>query len=265
MATSRRKHPQARRFRPPLKASSNEPSPDRSPQNKYFSHTAQFPSSVGPCLDDSLVQDCEVDGIQISNNSLESLDSLDQCDRGSSLPGTQTHTVLSYCENYQTDDINYISNDFSSHCSNTNTSSSEESDDTREEIPTRFRAHKPTSNVQRRFYDYQIVPNRKRSVADVERKATGSNRGGKRVCIMTPLVTKEKRRAKSQRHLYVPDHKKDVCEEGAGLSVYDYQPTPQESKEQAVDEGKRGRGRKISNLKMDASACGYTGSVEEQV
>ena len=265
MATSRSrisKHPQARKFKPPLKATPIEPSRDRrhrSPQNKHFSPS---PVPVDPYRDDSLVQDCETEsmGPQISTSSLETLsnDSHDLCDGGTSLPGTQTHTVLSYCDNYQpqTDD-KYITSDPHSPRSNVDISSSEESDEPQEDLLKRFQVHKPENNPQRRFYDYRILPDRKRSVADVERKTAAGKRGGKRVRIMTPLVTKERRMEKRQRHLNGPGYEKDMCE--GGLSVYDYQPTPQESEEQTVDMEKR---RKRSTMRMND---GYTGSAEEQV
>ncbi len=173
---------------------------------------------------------------------------------GDSLPDTQTHTVLSYCDSYQAEEQpstpllcveqpstpllceDVPSNEDSLSSSNNSSlcSASEEIDENENiEQTSRFKPHKrdrlPVG------YGYGILQHnqnkKKKTVADLER----GTRGKKRVRISTPLAGVEKG--------------KRLC--GRDLSVYDYQPTPPEAggvvKRQAVD------------------VSGYCSSREEQV
>lgn len=113
-----------------------------------------------------------------------------------SLPDTQTHTVLSYCDNYQEEPA-----------SSDDHSPSEESEAESEVPVSRFKRHSRhyPLPIASRSYGYHGQSKRRATVADIER-----NLGQKRVCL--PPVRKVR-----------------VGQCGGDLSVYDCQPTPPEA------------------------------------
>ena len=147
-------------------------------------------------------------------------------------PATQTHTVLSYCDNYQeglsTKSPESPRSDSPSIFSEDSSPLTTDSESEPEASPSRFRVHRPAALPG---YGYNILHHKKRTVADFDR-GVGRN---KRVRIVTPEV----RRVGG----------------GRDLSVYDYQPTPPENVGVAKERGRRGR--------LDVS--GYCSTTEEQV
>ncbi len=123
-----------------------------------------------------------------------------QSNNSDSLPCTQTHTVLSYCDNYQEDEEEH--SNASSEADQSQNSVSEESE---AEVPSRFKRHTPYP-LPPKSYGHRAEQQKRRqlTVADLEQSLRR-----KRVKIRLPVRT-----GVGQR----------VC--GGDLSVYDCQPTP---------------------------------------
>ena len=121
-----------------------------------------------------------------------------QASGGDSLPATQTHTVLSYCENYQDEEH---SESFEDHSP---TSSVSQESEAEIEVASRFKRHKPYPLPK--TYGYRTEQHKKKTVADLERSL-----GKGRVRISLPVAGVGQK----------------PC--GSNLSVYDCQPTPPES------------------------------------
>lgn len=171
-----------------------------------------------------------------------------------SVPATQTHTVLSYCDNYEekpptsslsdtdrnedkTVTINCASSLSSATEGSKYTSSSgseSEDEEVQKSLTPRFRAYRPDSLPL--GYSYSILPQRKRTLANMKKEKDRI----KCVQIASPKGVDKNRHANG----VIMD-----------LSVYDYQPTPPEARSMVKKQRKQSQ----------VSVPGYCSSREEQV
>lgn len=208
------KQSNVKRFRPPLKTSQESSSSPLDAANRLTRHQETVSS---PLL--------------ASNQSATD-----------SLPESQTHTVLSYCDNYQEHSGDSLSP----------SSGPESSEEEHEQPHTRFTAHKTDSHPSRRLYAYYPLPSRKRATADESMR--GIAESSKRVRIASPA--RSRGRDCDGRGLVKGGSAYD-------LSVYEYSPTPVQEGEGSREERRGIRKRRTS--KSCASICGYAGSIQEQV